>query len=163
MKEKIENSAFVKRLCEVKLFKALGNNRFFGKFLSYEVISYVIVGVLTTIINYAVYFLMPRFGDSGFDVVLATAVAWVFAVAFAFFANKIFVFDSPSWDRKTVMRELPSFVTARLLSLGFDALFMYITVGRLHFNDPLMKILSNIVVLIANYLASKLFIFKKRG
>ena len=161
MKDKIISSRFIRWLSSWKIVKYFSGHPFFSKFLNYEVISYLIVGVLTTVVNYVVYFLMPRFGTSGIDVVVATGAAWVAAVAFAFFANKIFVFDSPSWDRKTVMKELPSFITARLLSLGFDALFTFITIGRLRWNEPLMKILSNIFVLIANYAASKFFIFKK--
>ena len=162
MKEKILNSALIKGLSSLTLIKKLKENRFISKILNYEVISYVIVGFLTTVINYIVHFLMPRFGTSGLDVALASVVAWCAAVAFAFPANKVFVFDSPSWERRTVVRELLPFITARLLSLGFDALFMFITAGRLHFNEPLMKVLSSIVVLTANYLASKFLIFKKQ-
>ena len=162
MKDKILNSAFIQALSRLKLVQKLKENRFFSKILNYEVITYVIVGALTTVINYVVHFLMPRFGTSGLDVALASIVAWCAAVAFAFPANKVFVFDSPSWDRRTVIRELVPFITARLLSLGFDALFMFITAGRLHFNEPLMKVLSNIIVLTMNYVASKYVIFKKR-
>ena len=162
MKKKILESGFISRIVSLKICRTLSEHPFFGKFLNYEVITYILAGFLTTVVNYVVYFLMPRFGTSGLDVVIATIVAWIFAVAFAFIVNKIFVFDSPSWDRKTLLKELPSFITARLLSLGYDALFTYITIGRLHLNEPLMKILSNVVVLIANYLASKLIIFKKK-
>ena len=161
MKQKILQSSLIKKISSLRIFRTLNNHSFFGKFFNYEVITYIIAGFLTTVVNYVVYFLMPRFGTSGFDVVLATIVAWIFAVAFAFIVNKIFVFDSPSWDKKTLIKELPSFITARLLSLGYDALFTYITIGRLHLNEPVMKILSNIVVLTANYLASKMIIFKK--
>lgn len=163
MKDKILNSAFIKMLDKLYLVRKLKESPFFSKFINYEVISYLIVGVLTTVVNYVVHFLMPRFGTSGFDVVLAVIVSWCAAVAFAFPANKLFVFDSPSWERSVIKKELPGFITARLLSLGFDALFMFITAGRLHFNEPLMKILSNIIVLTMNYLASKFIIFKKRS
>ncbi len=162
MKDKILNSSFIQTLSRLKLVQKLKENRFFSKILNYEVITYVIVGAMTTAINWIVHFLMPRFGTSGLDVALASIAAWCAAVAFAFPANKVFVFDSTSWERRTVIRELVPFVTARLLSLGFDALFMFITAGRLHFNEPLMKILSSIIVLTANYIASKFLIFRKQ-
>lgn len=161
MKNRILQSRLIRRLGSTKLCRLFTEMPFLSHFINYETISYLIVGVMTTVINYLIYFLMPRFGSSGLDVVLATLVAWIFAVAFAYAANKIFVFDSPSWDRRTVASELIPFISARLLSLGFDALFTFVTIGRLRWNEPLMKILSNIFVLIANYLASKFFIFRK--
>ena len=162
MKENILNSGWVKKLSETKLVKGLSNHRFFGKFVNYEVIMYLIAGVLTTVVNYVVYFLMPRFESNGLDIVLANTVSWIAAVLFAFVVNKIFVFDSPEWNLRTLYREFLPFVAARLLSWGFDTLFLYVTVGLLNFNEPLCKILSNVIVLIMNYVASKFFIFKKK-
>ncbi len=161
MKNKIMNSRFIRWLTGTAFSKWLASNRFTGIFWNYEMIAYFICGVLTTVVHYVVYFLMPRFDSYGFDVVLATAVAWLVAVIFAFFVNKVFVFDSPGWDKKTLVREFIPFIVARLLSLGFDALFMWVTVGLLHLNEPLFKIISNVFVLIANYFASKFLIFKK--
>ena len=89
-------------------------------------------------------------------------ISWIAAVLFAYVVNKIFVFDSPGWDRKTLLREFIPFLTARLLSFGFDTLFVYLTVGVFRWNEPLMKLLSNIVVLLANYFASKFIIFRKK-
>ena len=160
MKKKICESRFVQRLSSLKICRWLSAHPFFGKFCNYEIIAYVICGVLTTVVNYAVYFILPL-GTGGAEVVIKTGIAWIAAVLFAFVVNKIFVFDSLSRDSKTVVRELIPFIAARLLSLGFDALFMYVTVGLLHLNEPLFKIISNIFVMIANYFASKL-IFRKK-
>ncbi len=162
MKDKILNSRLLKRIRELKISKKIAADPFFGKLINYETVSYVICGVLTTAVNYVVYFLMPRFESRGFDIVLATCVSWAFAVIFAFAVNKAFVFDSPSWDRKTLLREFVPFLTCRLLSLAFDALFMYVTVGVLRLNEPLFKILSSVFVLLANYFASKFLIFRKK-
>ncbi len=163
MKERILSSGFVRWISSRKLFRYLSGHRIFGQFFNYEFISYVIAGVLTTVVNYVVYFLMPRFESNGLDIVLANTVSWIAAVLFAFVVNKIFVFDSPSWSFKTVIRELLPFIGCRLLSWGFDTLFMYVTVGLLHWNEPLCKILSNIIVLLMNYVASKFLIFKHSG
>ncbi len=161
MKEKICGMKLFRMISGLKLWKWASSHPFFGKFCNYEMITYIICGVLTTIVNYVVYFLMPRFESNNFDIALANVVAWTVAVIFAYFVNKIFVFDSLSWDKKTVAREFTSFITARLLSLGFDTLFLIVTVGYLKWNEPAMKLLSNVFVLIMNYIASKFLIFKK--
>lgn len=162
MKEKICGMKLFRMISELKLWKWASSHPFFGKLCNYEMITYIICGVLTTIVNYVVYFIMPRFGANDLDILLANIVAWTVAVIFAYFVNKIFVFESLSWDRKTLAHEFPSFITARLLSLGFDTLFLIVTVGHLHWNEPVMKLLSNVFVLIMNYIASKFLIFKKK-
>ena len=162
MKNKILSSRFVHWLSGRKLVRKLSGHRFFGKFVNYEFITYVIAGALTTLLNYAVYFLMRLVIPGDLGIVPANIVAWLAAVVFAFVVNKVFVFDSPSWDSKTLLREFFPFIAARLLSLGFDTLFMYVTAGLLHWNEPLMKIVSNVFVLLMNYIASKFIIFRKK-
>ncbi len=129
----------------------------FAKFVNYETISYLIVGVLTTIISIATF--AGCYRKLKMSTVLSNIISWVIAVAFAYVANKIFVFQSPSWEMSVVIKEIIGFVSARLLTLGFDIAFIYITVDKLHWNDILCKIGSNVVVMIVNYVASKLFIF----
>ncbi len=128
-----------------------------AKFINYETISYVVVGLITTVISIASFGVCHRKVHLG--TVPSNIISWILAVAFAFVANKIFVFQSASWAAAVVWRELISFVSARLLTLLFDVVFVYITVDRLHWNDLLSKFCSNVVVMILNYLASKLFIF----
>lgn len=128
-----------------------------AKFINYETISYLVVGVLTTIISIGVFAACHR--HLKMSTVLSNVISWVAAVAFAFVANKIFVFRSPSWEVAVVVKELAGFVSARLLTLGFDVAFVYVTVDKLHWNDILSKTLSNVVVMVVNYIASKLFIF----
>ena len=129
----------------------------FEKFVNYETISYLVVGVLTTIISIAVF--TGCYRKLKMSTVVSNIISWVIAVAFAYVANKIFVFQSPSWEMAIVIKEIIGFVSARLLTLGFDIAFIYITVDKLHWNDILCKIGSNVVVMIVNYVASKLFIF----
>lgn len=128
-----------------------------AKFVNYETISYLVVGVLTTVISIAVFALCYR--KCKMSTILSNVISWVVAVSFAYVANKIFVFQSPSWELAVVTKEIVGFVSARLLTLGFDVAFVYITVDKLHWNDLISKFASNVVVMIVNYIASKLFIF----
>ena len=161
MKEIIKNSRFVRWLDSLEVWKKLKAHPFFGRLLNYEFISYIFFGVLTTVVNYLVFFLMPRFESGGLDLVLANTAAWIAAVAFAFVTNKLYVFESKDRTRSAVLSELVPFVTCRLLSLVMETLILYVTVTLLRFNEPLMKILSGILVIIVNYFASKYLIFRK--
>jgi putative flippase GtrA len=89
-------------------------------------------------------------------------IAWVLAVAFAYFTNKIWVFESKSWKWSVLKREISAFVSCRLATGILDIVIMYVCVDLLHWHAMLMKILSNILVIILNYVFSKLVIFKKK-
>jgi len=136
-----------------------------------ELFVYGVVGVLTTVVNYLCYILVTRSfaallgvaPDHGLLITAANVVSWALAVAFAFWANKKYVFRSLSWDKATLRHELPGFITARVLSLGVDAVFMLVAVELLAMNDLIAKLLSNVIVVIMNYFASKFWIFKKKG
>ena len=95
-------------------------------------------------------------------ILIANILAWVLSVAFAFWANKKYVFRSPDWTREVLRREVPGFVTARLLSLGFDVVFVEGCVLLLGMNHLIAKLLSNVIVVILNYFASKFWIFRRR-
>lgn len=129
----------------------------FAKFVNYETISYLIVGVLTTVISIGTFAICYR--KLKWSTVVSNIISWIVAVSFAYVANKVFVFQSPSWEMAVITKEIIGFVSARLLTLGFDIAFIYITVDKLHWNDILCKIGSNVVIIIVNYVASKLFIF----
>lgn len=135
------------------------------KFLNKETISYLIFGVLTTIINIVVFgisedFLMPFMSDTA-AALTANVIAWVLSVAFAFITNKLFVFESKSMSVKVIIKELYSFVIARLLSLAFDEAFMMVAIKFM--DSMLAKIISNVFVVIINYVLSKFFIFKNKN
>ena len=135
-----------------------------------EIFIYGVVGVLTTVINYVVYFGVSRgfaailgiAPDHALMILIAKIIAWVMAVAFAFWANKIYVFRSTDWSRSTLRRELPGFVSARVLSLVFDAAFVELAVHLLGMNDMIATLLSSVIVVVLNYFASKFWIFRKR-
>ncbi len=122
-------------------------------------ILYGVFGVLTTLINMAVYHLC--FERWGWSNVLSVGIAWVLSVLFAFVTNKLWVFDSKSWEGKTVLREGISFFSARAATGVLDMGIMFLAVDCLHGEPLLWKLISNIIVIILNYVASRLWIFKK--
>lgn len=131
-----------------------------------EVINYLIFGVLTTIVNLAVkYLLLFTIFDASNAVELQVSViiSWVVACVFAYFTNRTFVFKSKS---KKILKEVISFFTARLITLGMEMLIMFIFVTALKLNSDLWvviwSVVSQAVVIVTNYIFSKLLIFKKK-
>ena len=144
-----------------------------SRLLNRETILYLIFGVLTTLVNLAVFWLMNKLLGENLAL-FNNAVAFVAAVIFAYLTNKRYVFESRSWDAATLKREIPSFVGARLVSFGLEELFLWIStdlirVGRwsivvLGLNVGglmIAKILISVIVVVLNYIFSKFFIFKK--
>jgi len=124
-----------------------------------EIISYVFFGGLTTVVNWMVYF--PLFNFLHIDSAVSNAIAWAVSVAFAYVTNKPFVFHSHDWSLKTVLPELGKFVSARLLSGGFETACMFVFVTWLSFDGNITKVVVSIAVVILNYVASKLVVFRK--
>ena len=129
------------------------------KLLNRETITYLIAGVLTTILNIVVF---KGCNLIGIQYLVSNVIAWVVAVIFAFMVNKLYVFQSKSWVGAVVRKEFAAFISCRLLSLAFDMAFMLITVSYFHMNEDLATILSNFFVVVMNYVASKMFIFKDK-
>ena len=124
-----------------------------------DIIAYLFFGVCTTVINVCVYEICYTKGH--IPNVISTIVAWCIAVLFAFITNKLFVFNSKSFAVNVLFQEIVSFFTCRLITGLLDLVIMYIAVDCLIQNALLWKIISNILVIVANYIASKLIIFKK--
>lgn len=125
-----------------------------------SIIMYLIFGVLTTLVNIVSYYIFSHILKTG--VMFSTVIAWVLAVLFAYVTNRKWVFTSYAKGRKEIFNELLSFFSCRIATGIVDTLFMFIFVERLHFNDVIIKIIANIIVIILNYIASKLIIFKKK-
>ena len=121
--------------------------------------------MLTTVVNFVTAGVVVALCGSKMPdyitVNLSTAVAWIVAVIFAYITNKIFVFDSKTPNALAVVKELGAFLSARLLSLGYEAVWMNITVVYLHWYYFICKLIAQFVIVVLNYLFSKLFIFKK--
>ena len=124
-----------------------------------EIISYLFFGVLTTLVNFVVY--LPVYNILGMSASVSNMIAWVAAVVFAYFVNKIFVFRSLDWSRKTVLPELIKFVSARLLSGVLETGILLVTVDILGWNGNIWKFVTQILVVISNYVFSKLIVFRK--
>ncbi len=137
----------------------------FSTVVNRETISYLIFGVLTTIISIVSYEVVKRLlarkkGVTPLIINISTVSSWIIAVGFAFITNKLFVFRSASMQADVVLREAVSFVGARLLTLGFEVVWMNVTTSVLKWNDSLCKIGAQFAVTVLNYVFSKLFIFK---
>ena len=140
--------------------------KLFKKLVNRETISYVFFGVLTTVVSLVSYKLCTlafiRFTGEK-HVMASTVLSWIFAVSFAYVTNKIFVFGSKTRDLASVTKELAAFFSARLLSLGYELVWMYVTVKVLKWDDFICKIIAQFVIVVLNYIFSKLFIFKNGG
>ena len=126
----------------------------------WDIVTYLIFGVLTTVVNYLVY--LPIYNLLGASAAVSNAVAWVTGVAFAFLTNKPFVFRSNDWSAHTVVPEFAKFVSCRLASGVMETLILLLTVDCLHWNGNVWKLLTQILVVIVNYVGSKLLVFRKK-
>ena len=128
----------------------------YEKYKSY--ILYVVFGAGTTLVNFASYYVF--YNLLHVPNVPSVVISQLLAISFAFITNKIWVFESKSFDGKTLAHEIPTFFGARFATLLLDVLIMYLAVDVFHFNSTLWKLISNAIVIILNYIASKLFIFR---
>ena len=124
-----------------------------------ELVLYLVFGVGTTVINIIAYYVCAH--PLRINTVVSTCVAWVLSVLFAYVTNKIWVFESKGTDVGVIIKEIVSFFSCRLLTGFLDVALMFVFVDVLSFNDMWMKIISNVIVIVLNYVASKLLIFKK--
>lgn len=126
----------------------------------WDILSYLFFGALTTLVNYLVYF--PCYNLLHLSPVVSNVIAWVVAVAFAYLTNKPFVFKSHDWSLKTVAPELAKFVGCRVGSGLLETALLFLTVDLFHWNGNLMKIILSVMVVILNYVGSKLLVFRKK-
>lgn len=124
-------------------------------------IAYAVFGVFTTLVNIVTYNIC--YVQIGMDNTLSNMISWVFAVTFAYLTNKVWVFDSRSWDWSVLIKEVPVFISCRLATGIMDLVIMFVSVDLIKADAMIMKILSNILVIILNYIFSKLVIFKKNN
>lgn len=129
-----------------------------------EVIKYLIFGVLTTFVNYVVYYtLIFAIGTSegaiGFT---CNFFATVVSILFAYVTNRKFVFESKANDKKEILKEMTSFFSCRVFSMVIDSLIYFVGCTIMKFPDFIIKTISQVVVIVLNYVFSKLIIFKNK-
>lgn len=120
---------------------------------------YLIFGALATVVNIAVY--SVAYYWFYIENAISNMIAWVVAAIFAYLTNRIFVFESKVNTKKGILKEMTSFFSCRLFTLLVDEIIMIVTVDNLGWSGILMKIVANIVVIVLNFVLSKLIIFKK--
>lgn len=128
-----------------------------------EIINYLVVGVLTTVVSLGVYYLcVATFlnPDNGLQLQAANVISWIAAVTFAYFTNRKYVFASRN---PNMMLEAFAFFLSRVGTLLMDMGVMFLAVTLSGMNDKIAKLISQVVVTIANYIFSKFFVFKKKN
>ena len=127
-----------------------------------EIINYLIVGGLTTVVSMAIFYGSTWTfldGNDAFELQVANVLSWVGAVLFSYFANRVFVFES---KEKNVFKELMAFLSSRVVTLLLDMGTMFVLSTLLHINYNFSKIVAMVLVTVGNYVISKVFVFKKK-
>lgn len=127
-----------------------------------EIINYLIFGVLTTIVSLLTYYLLVLTilnPNNPIQLQIANIISWITCVTFAYITNRKYVFNSKD---KNIIKEIIKFYSSRLTTLFLDMLIMFIFVTKLELNDKLMKIIVQVIIIILNYILSKLLVFKKK-
>lgn len=124
-----------------------------------EIINYLIFGVLTTLVSILSYALFSQLFKINYHI--STVIAWIISVSFAFITNKIFVFKSNKQSIKASIIECIKFFASRLFTLAIDLILKTFFVEFLHINDMIATIINQFIIIVLNYILSKLIVFKK--
>ncbi len=123
------------------------------------VLAYLFWGVVTTIINIGVFMLWIKMGG---NYQIGNVIAWILTVLVAYFSNKFWVFGSSYRGLKAMASEMLSFFFFRSVTLVMDIAITYVGISLLNWDSFIVKVLDNVIVVISNYIFSKLFIFKNK-
>lgn len=126
----------------------------------WDILTYLVFGVLTTVVNYAIY--LPIFNFCGISAAVSNMIAWVGAVIFAFLTNKPFVFHSHDWSAKTTLPELIKFVGCRVASGVLETVILFLAVDCMAWNGNIWKLVTQVLVIVINYVGSKLLVFRNK-
>ncbi len=154
------------KLLKLKFFQIPIINKIYLKIMNKEIILYLIFGVITTLINLLTFWIFTNYiliniENQNLNISLANIIAFVVALIFAFITNKNIVFNSKTNNKKELYKEIFSFTFARIITFLIDTFGILLFVNVFHINKIISKVIFNIVVIILNYIFSKLFVFKK--
>lgn len=127
-----------------------------------EIIMYIIIGGLTTLVSLGSYYLLTLKlldPNKSIELAIANVLSWIFAVTFAYFTNRIFVFKSKN---NKIFNEAVKFYLSRISTLLLEILCMFLLVNILSINDRISKIIVQILITIGNYIISKFLVFKSK-
>lgn len=124
-----------------------------------EVINYLFFGGCTFLVSIITFYIFNKILLLNEHV--ANVISWILAVSFAYITNKLYVFDSKTNNNKELLKEIGSFISARILTLVIEEIILFIGINMLKLDAMFIKILAQIIVIASNYILSKLFIFKK--
>lgn len=125
-----------------------------------EIINYLIVGVLTTLVSIVIYAVFTKVFHVNY--MISNVISWIGSVSFAYVTNKVFVFKSKCDNDIDVLIEIYQFFKYRVFSFIIDILLMYLFVELVNIDDMIAKIIVQVIVIVLNYVFSKLFVFKKK-
>ncbi len=125
-----------------------------------SLVLYMLFGILTTVVNYLVYF--PLLYVADLSAATSNIIAWITSVLFSFFTNKPFVFGSHDWSFSTLAHELAAFFSCRILTGALETLVLYISVDLLGSNGFIWKLAISAAIVLLNYIGNKIFVFHKK-
>ncbi len=130
-----------------------------------EIINYLVVGGMTTLVTIVSYFVISKLVDidNNWWFMFANVLSWVIAVAFAYVTNKLFVFESKTKGKVEMGKEMVKFFGSRVTTLVIELILMYVLVKVILIGNDIAKVIAQVVVIILNYVLSKIFVFKKKG
>jgi len=126
-----------------------------------EIISYLIFGVLTTIVSIASYAIFAHVFNIQY--MISTVLAWIVSVSFAYITNKIFVFKSKNLGLKGTIIECFKFYAARIFTLLVDLAFKKFFVDFMHMNDMIATTINQFIIIVLNYVLSKILVFRNKN
>ena len=124
-----------------------------------EIFLYIVFGVLTTIVNFLIYFSFSELLSINY--LISNIIAWIVSVTFAYLTNKFYVFNSNVKEKNKIIKEFIKFVNCRLTSGVIEMILLFLLVDIIKVNDVISKLVIGVIVVILNFILSKLFVFKK--
>lgn len=124
-----------------------------------EPLLYLFFGGTSFFLNIILYYIF--FNACKLNVLIANIIAWVIVVAYCFVTNKLWVFDNKTESKQSLATQLLSFYLSRILTLCVEELILFVFVEKIHYNDLIIKLIAQIIVIITNYILSKFIVFRK--